>query len=121
MTKPMLFRRSDGWWLLRDYLNELKPFKNYPKTFRGVMEKEGIGCLPPFWSDSFKNSNVAFVIYSYDTPIAWAQVNNKGMMWIHPQIKYSQTTSMHQNKVFTAISQLPNAASLLDNFSFFDN
>jgi hypothetical protein len=43
-----------------------------------------------------------YVIYSYQTPIAW---RTQGQ-WHTPNVKYSVTTSRHQSKIFTAIDQL---------------
>jgi hypothetical protein len=44
-----------------------------------------------------------YVVYSYSTPIAW-HVPNEG--WVMPDTRYSVTTSKHQGKIATAISQL---------------
>lgn len=42
----------------------------------------------------------AYVIYSYATPIAW-WVKNCG--WFCPAVRYSQTTSRHQNIVRASV------------------
>jgi hypothetical protein len=44
-----------------------------------------------------------YVVYSYDTPIAW--LTREGV-WVKNFSTYSATTSKHQNKVFSAIDLL---------------
>lgn len=45
-------------------------------------------------------NNVRYVLYSYNTPIAWVLYSGD---WIVPDVKYSVTTSMHQGVVKVAI------------------
>jgi hypothetical protein len=37
--------------------------------------------------------NASYVIFSYDTPIAWRDVEGR---WFIPSVTYSRTTSKHQ-------------------------
>lgn len=46
-------------------------------------------------------SHADYVIYSYDTPIAWHDANNE---WVVPEVNYSVTTSRHQGRIITALS-----------------
>lgn len=59
------------------------------------------GQLPIEYHESFYGSTYA--VYSYWTPIAWL---NEDGVWISPDVKYSVTTSKHQNKINTAISAM---------------
>lgn len=43
-----------------------------------------------------------YVVYSYDTPIAW----RSGGKWVQPYIKYSPTTTRHQGRIEVALSVL---------------
>lgn len=52
-----------------------------------------------------------FVIFSYDTPIAWKACRPIIREWCVPDVKYSVTTTNHQNVVRTAV----------DNPGFYSN
>lgn len=73
----------------------------YLKARRGFA---GLGEYVPF--DDIEREELIqaqFVVYSYDTPIAWR--TQKGA-WVLNGTRYNATTSRHQSKVFSAISQL---------------
>lgn len=59
-----------------------------------------LGHLPREFHASVADAD--FIVYSYATPIAW---RTQGQ-WHIPNVKYSATTSRHQSRIFTAISQL---------------
>lgn len=59
-----------------------------------------VGRLAPEYRDSARNAD--YVVYSYDTPIAWVRFD----FWTVPDESYSVTTSRHQGKIRTAISVL---------------
>lgn len=46
--------------------------------------------------------NPEYVIYSYATPIAW-KMDDK---WFIPDVKYSVTTTRHQNKIRVVIGEM---------------
>lgn len=71
------------------------------RTVNGT-EWIGFGILPEEWKDAFRVKGLEYVIYSYETPIAW-RTNGS---WVVPNVKYSVTTSKHQGKVRTALSQI---------------
>lgn len=49
-------------------------------------------------------SKIDYVIYSYNTPIAW-HVSAEGVdEWIYPDTSYSRTTSQHQAKIRRALA-----------------
>lgn len=41
-------------------------------------------------------SKTLYVVYSYDTPIAWFDPFTE--TWVHPDVKYSTTTSHHRGQ-----------------------
>lgn len=57
-----------------------------------------IGMLPSDYLDQLQG--VEYIVYSYGTPIAWFK---KGE-WTIPALKYSSTTSKHQNYVRRAVA-----------------
>lgn len=42
-----------------------------------------------------------FVIYSYQTPIAWKTVDGE---WVVPNVRYSRTTTRHQSYLYALAS-----------------
>jgi hypothetical protein len=54
--------------------------------------------LPADYLDELKG--VEYIVYSYGTPIAWF----KNGEWTIPALKYSVTTSKHQNYVRRAVA-----------------
>lgn len=64
------------------------------------------GRLPSPWREQFDADTrhpdgrvgvLAYVVYSYATPIAWWTESNG---WVVPDVKYSPTTSKHQGKLY---------------------
>lgn len=102
-------RTRDGWWVFRDALmftpedftthGSLWGINRMPYESERSMDYVA-GDLPLFYRDSFWRADYA--VYSYATPIAWRTDG----VWITPGIKYSVTTSRHQGKIFTALSQI---------------
>jgi hypothetical protein len=68
-----------------------------------------MGQLPEEYQNYMVDKVVRYVIYSYETPIAWMQVaewDSDGAPiyeWVIPNVKYTVTTSKHQGKVRTAL------------------
>ena len=50
----------------------------------------GVGVLPPECHPAVQTAG--YVVYSYETPIAWHDGNG----WVMPAVKYSMTTATHQ-------------------------
>lgn len=71
---------------------------------RGNAGASGSGRLPePFGELFMRHMNadlIKFVIYSYATPIAWRLADGD---WIIPPVHYSQSTTIHQSAVRSAI------------------
>ena len=59
-----------------------------------------IGQLPIEFEQQLKLDKPNFIVYSYNTPIAWH--SDKG--WFIPEVKYSVTTSKHQGYVRRAVA-----------------
>lgn len=47
-----------------------------------------------------------YVIFSYNTPIAWCVFNGDDMEWTVPNVHYSVTTKMHQSIIRRRLNQL---------------
>lgn len=114
----MKLKVNGSWMQFLEPLCSLEPFDTHGALY-GIKGIGGHGRLPVEYHDSYKNAD--YVVYSYNTPIAWHVPNrNEGWElgngepapaepgWVTPDEKYSVTTSKHQGRIFTAISQLNN-------------
>ena len=102
MAKRAKFLVNSGWWNLHEILvGEPQEFNANTATLRGRKgTPESYGRLPrSIWEHV---SHADYVIYSYDTPIAWHAEGK----WNTTPFRYSVTTSKHQGRVDTAISQI---------------
>lgn len=134
MTKRRTFRvNADSWTVLQDLLVATpEDFNSDSDTLRGrtidydkPSHIPSMGELPAEYSIALRNGlanhRVEFVIYSYRTPIAWRErtvspnrvkgsnghtVGYSNHRWVMPDVRYSVTTSKHQGKVRTALSQI---------------
>ena len=84
-----------------DTLTNRKPFRS-AASLRGGWRSGSWGWLPKEWQDAFYDDDPDYVVYSYDTPIAWH--GNRG--WIVPPVKYSVTTTRHQSLTRGALGGL---------------
>lgn len=67
-------------------------------TLSGWSFKVGhTGRLPLEWERIYNDSDVAFTVLSYGTPIAWVLTNGEE---VKPSVKYSVTTSRHQGRLY---------------------
>lgn len=75
-----------------------RPFDNNSSTFGGGSTFKGWGDVPekhrPQGGEEFVKKNVAYWVYSYDTPIAWVYAGH-GSAYM-PPVRYSLTTTQHQ-------------------------
>lgn len=95
--------RNAGWWVVRDAIKNGQEFSNSNRSWRGTQGNAPMwqtGQLPSEYELSAHAAD--YVVWSYNTPIAW-RVDGE---WITPDCRYSVTTSYHQGRTFTAISQL---------------
>jgi hypothetical protein len=62
-----------------------------------------LGRLPGDWSRTVqaRESLINYVVYSYATPIAW---HDTEAGWVIPDEHYSVTTTIHQNRIRTALT-----------------
>ncbi|QBZ72290.1 hypothetical protein SEA_CIRCINUS_248 [Streptomyces phage Circinus] len=91
-----------SWMDFRDTLRARESFTT-SGALTGV-SKPGyvtMGQLPAEYRASAQMA--VYVVYSYRTPIAWCLPSGD---WVCPDTRYSVTTSRHQSKVRTAVSQL---------------
>lgn len=106
-----LFRnKRDGWLTLRDLIRSGEEFHNSTGSFRGIRRESlgspSVGHLPEKDAAWFRQCDamgiLTYVVYSYQTPIAWRTDN----AWYIPDARYSVTTSQHQGLIRTAVDQL---------------
>lgn len=116
----MKLKVNGGWQQFTEPLRNLESFNTHGALCgrAGAFSDGGsLGRLDRDYHESVKRAD--YVVYSYNTPIAWHVPNrNEGWElgngepapvepgWVMPQEKYSVTTSKHQGRIFTAISQL---------------
>jgi hypothetical protein len=102
-TIARLTTRS-GWWKYVDVLKNRQPFTT-AGALRGAPATghESTGRLPEDWRRLYRTGS-DYTVWSYGTPIAWHRPADD--IWITPDERYSVTTSRHQSKIATAISQL---------------
>lgn len=65
-----------------------------------------VGRLATEWALVLGQDEPDYVLYSYNTPIAWHvpdDGDDGGERWVVPEVKYSTTTSRHQTIVRTAL------------------
>lgn len=72
-----------------------KPFagSNLKGGSRGTFGSFGL--LPRYWQDVFYDDNPDYVVWSYETPIAWH--GRRG--WTVPDVRYSPSTSRQLSHV----------------------
>ena len=67
---------------------------------RGIFGSFGL--LPLHWRETFYDDKPDYVVWSYDTPIAWH--GRRG--WVVPPVKYSVTTIRHKQHVTRHLSHV---------------
>lgn len=65
-------------------------------TGRPVLMHPASGNLPDPYRREYWDTEIRYVIFSYDTPIAWLRTDGT---WRMPMVRYSLTTTQHQNTV----------------------
>ena len=110
---------ADLWTVLANYMDGLEDFNSDRDSLRGryyewasQVRNINTGLMPSDEAARMNDSLISYVIYSYNTPIAYRRVadwNKNGTAnyeWVVPDVRYSVTTSKHQGKVRTAASIL---------------
>ena len=102
-------RVRDPWWKFRHPLHDRRPFKTYGEL-RGVArpEREGSAWLEDYFPSAHHlwradHGKIDYVVYSFQTPIAWHVTGVGYDEWVYPNVRYSRRTSGHQNKIRTAL------------------
>lgn len=103
MTVKTLATKCGG-YQVKDEMAELsnsgQAWKNSTGSFHGEAgPATQTGSLPAEFHDSARRAD--YVIYSYETPIAW-KVNGA---WVKPDVRYSLTTSNHQGALYRLSTQ----------------
>jgi hypothetical protein len=101
MTRKLTTHSS--WLDYYEVLHKLEPFKTSGALFaegkhRDTIGSWSVGRLHYAYHATLRKAD--YVVYSYDTPIAW-HVPDVG--WAMPDESYSKTTTRHQNKIRTAL------------------
>lgn len=76
------------------------------KVTKEMIHKFPRGQLPVDWAWILVSDQPDYAVYSYGTPIAWHvpdDGDDGGERWVVPKVRYSPTTSHHQNLVRTAL------------------
>ncbi len=94
----MRFTRSTDKSKVREAIRSLHPVRNSTGSLWGeAMTDPPRGYMPEWLYDALRASEPVYVVFSYDTPIAWLSWGNEGYVWTMPEHRYSATTTAHQN------------------------
>lgn len=110
---PVQMRTRDGWWEFRDTLDRRMPFNTHgalrgrvrPESSESGYLRDKSPAAAQLWQAD--QSKIDYVVYSYNTPIAWHVTGSTFREWIYPDVRYSRTTSAHQSKIKTALLNTP--------------
>ena len=86
-----------------DYFTHFKPFKGNSLTGQRWNRHLSLPYyteLSAEYREQFRKDAPMYVIFSYNTPIAWYGE----LGWVVPNVKYSATTSRHQGIVRRALT-----------------
>lgn len=102
-----------GWWHYADALQAGKPFDTPTGNLRGERHTPGQhvrrGELPEAHAATLDRAD--YVVWSWQTPIAWhdpMDITSRAARgrWHVPAVHYSQTTTIHQGKILTAVQEV---------------
>lgn len=106
----MRLTTRDGWWRFAEAMAADVPFRTSGALYssRGGGHVGGRSQLPAEFREAVRHA--AYVVYSYETPIAWRDGDGD---WTVPDVQYrapgggpSRTTSRHQNTVRMAVGDI---------------
>lgn len=87
-------------------LGRREPFTTHNRTLCGTTRIDGYGILPHAAAVLLRDDDLAgtvdYVVYSYETPIAWHRTG-EGHGWMLVETKFSRTTSRHQSTLRLAL------------------
>lgn len=110
---PVQLTARGNWETFTYPMGVWRPFKTYG-ALRGVVRPEARGCgylaskneaAAALWRADY--DKIDYVVYSYNTPIAWHVTTMGVSEWIFPEVTYSPSTSSHQSKIRRALESLP--------------
>lgn len=105
MRSKLLRVQKDGWWEFEGTILDLEPFRTYGSLKATRLEPDynfysyEVGQLPGSYLACLNRAN--YIIWSYETPIAWWVPGSVDFGWVAPDRRYSVTTSRHQGKIKT--------------------
>lgn len=91
-----------------DAIKASQPFKagNLYATREPFEHRFEYGQLPLEWCEILKDAEPKYIVWSYETPIAWLKtVRGYGKVMVVPAVKYSPTTSRHQSTVRRSVPE----------------
>lgn len=100
MAARKLTVNTTGWWVYRDAMRAGEDFTTYGNLHGSAGPATSIGWLPEVFWESARHAS--YVVYSYQTPIAWRLENG----WFAPEVRYTVTTSKAQGRIFPAVASL---------------
>lgn len=109
MAVKLLRVRKDGWWEFKETIFDLEPFRTYGSLKATRREPDwrltgwDLGRLPVEFYESVNRAS--YIVWSYGTPIAWWVPGSVDHGWIMPDVRYSTSTSAHQNKIRTCFHE----------------
>jgi hypothetical protein len=93
-------KTTSPWWEFSPILAAREPFTSHGNLYSSDDGFYPLGRLPGEHHASLKRAD--YVVYSYSTPIAWHTEDG----WVMPDEKYSVTTSRHQSRIRTALTEI---------------
>lgn len=82
-----------------DAMSQRKEFSNKTGSLHGEWFTDlpwPVGVLPQSYRDELTEMSPVYVVFSYETPIAWATLEDD--LLIVPDVRYSLTTGQHQHR-----------------------
>lgn len=95
---PLLLKVNGLWTQFLQPLRERTQFRTHGALYGVPGPVRSIGMLPQEYRPSAADAD--YVVYSWDTPIAWHTQNG----WHMPDVRYSVSTSKQQSRIRTALS-----------------
>jgi hypothetical protein len=95
---PLLLKVNGLWTQFIEPLRERTQFRTHGALYGVPGKVRSIGKLPQEYREPVSTAD--YVVYSWDTPIAWHTQNG----WIMPDVRYSVSTSKQQSRIHTALA-----------------
>jgi|SRR5262245_51175948 len=104
--------KSASWTKVKKAVNNRASFTQGNMSGRWVDDVDDTcwGQLPQEHKDQLKADLIVcprYVVFSYQTPIGWAESMTDKNKWTIPNVRYSVTTTQHQSVLAFAANQFP--------------